>query len=123
MGSIKMKIINIMGTLAGFAALVLTMNLLAETPVEPKEKHPSAHSQVCWYVTKYYDINGDLITSSAKETDCKDITPTVHGNTNTSPMSTPEAAEAMARIFGQTAPTTSTMGTNSIIISATSTTQ
>ena len=121
MGSIKMKIINIMVTLAGFTALVLAMNTLAETPVEPKEKHPPAHSQICWYVIKYYDINGELITSTAKETDCEDTTPTVHGNTSSSPMSTPEAAEAI--IFGQTAPITSTMGANSIIISATSTTQ
>ena len=109
----------------GFSLVLIfiTIRVVAETPVEPKEKHPSAHSQICWYVTKYYDINGELITSSAKETDCKDITPPVQEKRNTFPMSTPEAAEAMNRIFGQTAPTTTTMGTNSIIISATSTTQ
>ncbi len=106
----------------GFSLVLIfiAIRAVAETPVEPEERHPSAYSQICWYVIKYYDINGNVIGSSARETGCEDNTPPVHEKRNTSPMSTPEAAEAM--IFGQTAPTTGTIGITSAIISPVGTT-
>jgi len=86
-----LSIVYKLGITIGFSLVLIfvAIRLVAETPIEPEEKHPSAYSQICWYVIKYYDINGDIVGSSAKETDCGDITPTVHG---------------------QTAPTTSTIG-------------
>lgn len=85
----------------GFSLVLIfiAIRVVAETPVEPQERHPSAYSQICWYVIKYYDINGNVIGSSAKETDCEDNTPTT-----------------------QTAPTTGTIGITSAIISPVGTT-
>jgi hypothetical protein len=53
--------------------IFMAIRVIAETPIEPTERHPSAYSQLCWYVIKYYDINGHIIGSSAKEIECEDI--------------------------------------------------
>ena len=97
--SIKMKIINIMGTLAGFAALVLSVIVLAEAPTELETKDEIIPSLVCKF-NKLSDQPSSVVCSitSTKEKKYVEITTTVHGQTTT----------------------TSTTGTN-LIMSSTST--
>ncbi len=94
--SIKMKIINIMYGFfyfLGFAALVLSIIVIAETPMEPVNQPPSL---VCKF-NKLSDQPSSVVCSitSTKEIEYIEITTTVHGQPTT----------------------TSTTGTNSIMSS------